>query len=90
LSKRRFQEHLALDTCVHKLRREMVEFTTELVGIASENPPGAADAECWPVAVQQESMPLVPLVDLALVPLAQMPPLAPLTLWVTDRWADVR
>jgi succinyl-diaminopimelate desuccinylase len=36
----------ALDSCVRELRREMIQFTTELVGIASENPPGAAYAEC--------------------------------------------
>ena len=29
-----------LDACVHGLRDEMVDFTSELVGIASENPPG--------------------------------------------------
>jgi len=31
-----------LDACVRGLRREMVDFTSELVGIASENPPGNA------------------------------------------------
>ena len=35
-----------LDACVRKLRPEMIDFTTELVGIASENPPGAAYPEC--------------------------------------------
>ena len=28
-----------LDALVRKLRPEMIDFTTELVGIASENPP---------------------------------------------------
>ena len=28
-----------LDACVRKLRPEMIDFTTELIGIASENPP---------------------------------------------------
>jgi succinyl-diaminopimelate desuccinylase len=36
----------ALDACVRELRPEMVDFTTELVAIASENPPGAAYPEC--------------------------------------------
>jgi hypothetical protein len=36
----------ALDACVRNLRPEMIDFTTELVGIASENPPGAAYPEC--------------------------------------------
>jgi hypothetical protein len=31
----------ALDACVRDLRCEMIDFTTELVAIASENPPGA-------------------------------------------------
>ena len=35
-----------LDACVRKLRTEMIDFTSELVGIASENPPGAAYPEC--------------------------------------------
>ena len=36
----------ALDTCVRGLRNEMIDFTSELVGIASENPPGNAYREC--------------------------------------------
>jgi len=36
----------ALDTCVRGLRNEMIDFTSELVGIASENPPGNAYPEC--------------------------------------------
>jgi succinyl-diaminopimelate desuccinylase len=36
----------ALDACVRDLRREMIDFTTELVAIASENPPGAGYPEC--------------------------------------------
>jgi succinyl-diaminopimelate desuccinylase len=36
----------ALDQCVRGLRNEMIDFTSELVGIASENPPGSAYPEC--------------------------------------------
>lgn len=36
----------ALDTCVRGLRNEMIDFTSELVAIASENPPGNAYPEC--------------------------------------------
>ncbi len=36
----------ALDAYVRDLRREMIDFTTELVAIASENPPGAGYPEC--------------------------------------------
>lgn len=36
----------ALDTCVRGLGSEMIDFTSELVGIASENPPGNAYPEC--------------------------------------------
>jgi succinyl-diaminopimelate desuccinylase len=36
----------ALDTCVRGLRNEMTDFTSDLVGIASENPPGNAYREC--------------------------------------------
>ena len=36
----------ALDTCVDGLRNDIVGFTSELVGIASENPPGYAYPEC--------------------------------------------
>jgi succinyl-diaminopimelate desuccinylase len=35
-----------LDECVRSLRPEMVDFTSELVAIASENPPGLAYADC--------------------------------------------
>ena len=35
-----------LDSHVRRLRGDMVDFTTELVAIASENPPGAAYGEC--------------------------------------------
>ena len=35
-----------LDACVRSFQREMVDFTSELVGIASENPPGNAYPEC--------------------------------------------
>jgi len=35
-----------LDTCVRGLRDEMIAFTSELVAVASENPPGAAYPEC--------------------------------------------
>lgn len=35
-----------LDACVRGLRKEMVDFTSELVGIASENPPGSAYPAC--------------------------------------------
>jgi acetylornithine deacetylase/succinyl-diaminopimelate desuccinylase family protein len=39
--------HLAdLDRCVRSFRREMIDFTSELVAIASENPPGHAYPEC--------------------------------------------
>jgi succinyl-diaminopimelate desuccinylase len=36
----------ALDASVRDLRREMIDFTTELVAVASENPPGAGYPEC--------------------------------------------
>jgi succinyl-diaminopimelate desuccinylase len=36
----------ALDACARELRNEMVDFTSELVAIASENPPGSAYPEC--------------------------------------------
>jgi acetylornithine deacetylase/succinyl-diaminopimelate desuccinylase-like protein len=35
-----------LDACVRGLRNEMIDFTCALVGIASENPPGAKYVEC--------------------------------------------
>lgn len=35
-----------LDACVRELQNEMVDFTSELVAIASENPPGSAYSEC--------------------------------------------
>jgi acetylornithine deacetylase/succinyl-diaminopimelate desuccinylase-like protein len=35
-----------LDSCVRQLRSDMIAFTTELVGIATENPPGAAYPQC--------------------------------------------
>jgi succinyl-diaminopimelate desuccinylase len=35
-----------LDACVRGLRKEMIDFTSELVGIASENPPGHAYPDC--------------------------------------------
>ena len=38
--------YAALDACVRELRNEMVDFTSELVAIASENPPGSAYPEC--------------------------------------------
>lgn len=36
----------ALETCVRGLRNDMIDFTAELVSIASENPPGNAYPEC--------------------------------------------
>ncbi|MEP7115996.1 MAG: ArgE/DapE family deacylase [Acidobacteriota bacterium] len=36
----------AIDAGVESLRREMIDFTSELVAIASENPPGNAYPEC--------------------------------------------
>ena len=35
-----------LDACVRSLRNEMIDFTSELVAIASENPPGNAYPDC--------------------------------------------
>jgi hypothetical protein len=35
-----------LGTCVRRLRSNMIDFASELVAIASENPPGAAYREC--------------------------------------------
>ena len=35
-----------LDACVRSLHSEMIDFTSELVAIASENPPGHAYPEC--------------------------------------------
>jgi succinyl-diaminopimelate desuccinylase len=39
-------KHEELDACIRGLRNEMIDFTSELVGIASENPPGSAYPEC--------------------------------------------
>lgn len=36
----------SLDACVRRMRGDMLDFTSELVAIASENPPGAAYQEC--------------------------------------------
>src|SRR5262245_51350276 len=36
----------SLDGCIGDLREEMIDFTRELVAIASENPPGAGYPEC--------------------------------------------
>jgi hypothetical protein len=41
-----FMDFEALDVCVRDLRREMIDFTTELVAVASENPPGSAYPQC--------------------------------------------
>jgi succinyl-diaminopimelate desuccinylase len=38
--------HDRLDACVDGLRDEMIAFTSELMAVASENPPGSAYAEC--------------------------------------------
>ena len=38
--------HEQLDACVRGLQDEMIDFTSELVAIASENPPGNAYPEC--------------------------------------------
>ena len=35
-----------LDACVRGLRADIVDFTSELMAVASENPPGAAYSEC--------------------------------------------
>jgi hypothetical protein len=35
-----------LNACVRGFQNEMVDFTSELVGIATENPPGNAYPEC--------------------------------------------
>jgi acetylornithine deacetylase/succinyl-diaminopimelate desuccinylase family protein len=35
-----------LESCVRQLRSNMIDFTAELVGIATENPPGAAYPQC--------------------------------------------
>ena len=37
-----------LDACVRGLRNEMIDFTSELVAIASENPPGSDYPKCVP------------------------------------------
>ena len=37
---------IALDACVSDLRDEMVGFTSDLMEVASENPPGAGYREC--------------------------------------------
>src|SRR5262245_8151053 len=39
-------DYEALDACVRGLRRDMINFTSELVSIASENPPGKAYPDC--------------------------------------------
>jgi succinyl-diaminopimelate desuccinylase len=38
--------HRRLDACVRELRADIVDFTSELMAVASENPPGAAYPEC--------------------------------------------
>jgi succinyl-diaminopimelate desuccinylase len=38
--------HERLDACARELRDEMIEFTSQLVAVASENPPGSAYREC--------------------------------------------
>jgi succinyl-diaminopimelate desuccinylase len=38
--------HEQLDACVRELRDEMIDFTSELVAVASENPPGSEYPEC--------------------------------------------
>ena len=38
--------HRQLDACVRGLREEMVDFTSELVAVRSENPPGSGYPEC--------------------------------------------
>ena len=38
--------HQQIDACIRGLRDEMIDFTSELVAVASENPPGAAYPEC--------------------------------------------
>ena len=38
--------HRQLDACVRDLREEMIDFTTELVAVRSENPPGSGYPEC--------------------------------------------
>jgi acetylornithine deacetylase/succinyl-diaminopimelate desuccinylase family protein len=38
--------HHDIDACVRDLREEMIAFTSELVAIASENPPGSNYREC--------------------------------------------
>src|SRR5262245_22782727 len=38
--------HQQIDACVRGLRSEMIDFTSELVAIASENPPGAEYPAC--------------------------------------------
>lgn len=35
-----------LDACVRAMRRDLVDFTTELVDVASENPPGTGYGQC--------------------------------------------
>ena len=42
-----------LDACVRSMRDEMIEFTKELVAIASENPPGNAYPDCVRVIVSR-------------------------------------
>ena len=38
--------HRRLDACVGDLREEMVDFTSELMAVASENPPGSEYPAC--------------------------------------------
>ena len=38
--------HRRLDACIGDLRDEMIDFTGELVAVASENPPGSGYPEC--------------------------------------------
>jgi succinyl-diaminopimelate desuccinylase len=60
--------HRQLDASVRELRDEMIDFTSELVAVASENPPGSAYADCVRVITSRLRSLGLPCERLAYVP----------------------
>ena len=61
--------HERLDACARELRDEMIEFTSQLVAVASENPPGSAYPECVRVIASRLSALGVPCERVAYRPM---------------------